>query len=512
MDGLKRIIQLIVDPKSLRDLEKDSREALDKGTDPKTPKRNLSAVESAMDRVKKAAVALGAAILGAFSIKAIAGFARSAIDASFELESSRLRLAQALRNEGIELANVNGELQQFTRNLWETHRLTEGEVNPVLQQLITITGDYELSLRGVGIAADLAAAANMDVTSAARLVGRVMRGETTALRRYGIVIEDGADAVAVLEDKLKGMALAATPATQELSKAFGDLKEEIGFALREATGFDDRVTQLTGRIVALKDNTELIGRTMRELVRAMRDLVTVVGVLLGVKGLAGLRLAFVATRTAAIAAGGGVQFLLARIQALLVTLGPVGIATAVLSYFIILLNRTRDAAQEAAIAIKEAFEELISSSDLAAMRAEQVRLVTQIAILQKELEELSGPLGDAFVPTTKRARELNEQINELTERYNRLGQAMRGATEEPTPATGAGEVGQPGEAPRGISGMPAMALMVTDWERLDREKHERFLGTLTVISTAAADAQAAAYAEQEQALRAHAQEMAQIVG
>jgi hypothetical protein len=213
MEGIWRFIKLAIDPKSAQNLESDAREALDKGTDPKTPKRNLSAVESAMDRVKKAAIALGAAILSAFSIRAIGNFMRSSIDASFELEASRNRLAQALRNEGIELSRVNSQLQQFTRNLWETHRLTEGEVNPVLQTLVTVTGDYELSLRGVGIAADLAAAANMDVTSAARLVGRVMRGETTALRRYGIVIEDGADAVQVLEDRLRGMALAATPAT-----------------------------------------------------------------------------------------------------------------------------------------------------------------------------------------------------------------------------------------------------------------------------------------------------------
>jgi hypothetical protein len=488
MEGIWRFIRLAIDPKSARDLESDAREALDKGTDPKTPKRNLSAVESAMDRVKKAAIALGAAILSAFSIRAIGNFMRSSIDASFELEASRNRLAQALRNEGIELSRVNNQLQQFTRNLWETHRLTEGEVNPVLQTLVTVTGDYELSLRGVGIAADLAAAANMDVTSAARLVGRVMRGETTALRRYGIVIEDGADAVQVLEDRLRGMALAATPATVSLTKAFGDLKEEIGFALREATDFDAKVQSLSDLVIRLKDNKELLIRTTRQLIRALRDLVTVVAVLSGVKGL-------MALRAAALAAGGGINFLIARLQALSAAMGPAGWITLAISSVIIAFNRMRDAAADAARAAQEAaeaFQHFLDTASAAEFRMEQERIIRQIGLLQRELDQLAGPMEGAFVPQTKRAAELNEQIQALRDQYQQLQQVIDRTPDE-VPAVSA--PGEPGEPRPTIGGVQLPGLLGIGRARLDAEQHAAFVQSLTVITTEAANAQAAAAAE-----------------
>jgi len=430
MDILRKI-RVILDPKSGRDLEQDTKEALDKGTDPKTPKKNLSAIESAMASVKKAALGLGAAIAGAFSIKAIQSFLSSSVQASIELETSRIRLTQALRNEGIAFDDVSHSLAQYTKQLWDTHRLTEGEINPVLQQLITITGDYDMSLRGVGIAADLAAAANMDVGSAARLLGRVMNGETAALRRYGITIEEGTDALDQLEDKLKGMALAATPATEALRKAFGDLKEEIGFAFREATGFDDKVQALTGRIVGLKDNTELLRRTMRELVRAVRDLAYVIGIAGAVK-------AVNAFRAAATLAGGSVQLLTARLRALQLAMGPGGWLILGLSAVAIGLQRAKDRLDDVAEAAKRARDELYDMAmmgETALARAEMATVETELDAARKRLAALKaqeapaargqfGVQAAAYEASVKREQAV---IDRLEARYRALTDAITAA-------------------------------------------------------------------------------------
>ena len=266
-DGLWQRVRLILDRQSAEEVKRESQDALTEGTDPKQAERNLDRVDSRMQRVRRSAIALGAAIVAAFTVRAIGSFLRDSFNAAETLRTGRVRLQQALRNEGIAWNEVEGELSAYTRQLWETHRLTEGEVNPTLQTLITTTGDYQMSLRGVGIAADLAAAANMDVQSAARLVGRVMNGETTALRRYGITIEEGADAVAVLEERLAGMAIAATPATEQLTKAWGDLKEAIGEVLIVGGETDsligritDSVRNLTERI---NDNQDTLAAQVR---------------------------------------------------------------------------------------------------------------------------------------------------------------------------------------------------------------------------------------------------------
>jgi hypothetical protein len=415
MDILRRI-RVILDPKSGKELEQDTKQALDKGTDPKTPKKNLSAIESAMDRVKKAALGLGAAIAGAFSIKAIQSFLSSSVQASIDLETSRIRLTQALRNEGIEIANTNTELKGFYQTLWDTHKLTEGEINPVLERLITITGDYQLSLRGVGIAANLAAVANMDVQSAARLVGRVMNGETGAVRRYLGEFEEGADVVALLEEKLKGMAEAATPVTVVLGKAFGDLKEEIGFAFREATGFDDKMRSLSDRMVGLKNNTEAITRAMNALVRAVRDL----GVAIGTYGAVRAVMAF---RGAAIATNITLDLMIAKLRALHLAMGLGGWFVLAIGVTITVLNRMRDAANDAARATETLLnlrKEAMTSQDLDLVAEELSKAKAALAASEEIEREMRSQRRQTTQEFKDRLQDEREAVEALQRQYNKL--------------------------------------------------------------------------------------------
>jgi hypothetical protein len=251
MDGIKRIIRLVMDPKATRDLEKDAREALDKGTDPKTPKKNLSAVEQGFARLKKAAIALGGAIIAAFTVRAIGRFVTASLRAGNELRTSRELLRQTVENEGNAWENVRYQIDEVTAALQRTHSLTEGEVNPILRTLISVTGDYENSLKAVGLAADLAAAKNMDQVTAARLLGRVLNGDITVLQRYGVEIGTGSDAIAVLASSLENMAKTAKPATQVLADAFQDFKEALGEALIEASDGDSILDALTQAVRSL---------------------------------------------------------------------------------------------------------------------------------------------------------------------------------------------------------------------------------------------------------------------
>jgi hypothetical protein len=260
--GIRRYLELILDRKAAKEMEREAQDALQKGTDPKKPEQNIGRVEKAFHGLKSAAVKLGAALLAAFALNKIRQFGQESWKAAEELVKGQRALEQQLRNVGTAWSDVRGEIKETADALWETHRLTGGEVDQVLRQLITVTGDYEKSLRNVGLAADIAAAFQMNAEGAAKLLGRVMQGDTAILKRYGIVVAEGADAVQVLIDRVGGMAKATTTPTQALQKAFGDLKEEIGLAMMEAGNGTSVMDTLIGTVRGLtrwiSDNGETI--------------------------------------------------------------------------------------------------------------------------------------------------------------------------------------------------------------------------------------------------------------
>jgi hypothetical protein len=277
-DGIFRRVRLFLDRRSAEAVEKGTKDALDRGTDPRTPTRNLGRVSGAMDKVRGVAVRLGAAIAAAFAIRGIARFAREAIRASQELEKSRNTLRNILELEGAAWERVGGEVESVTRRLWETHRLTEGEVNPILQSLILTTGDYARSLSNVGLAADLAAATGMDAARAAQYLGRILNGETTVLRRYGITIQEGRDGAEQLREMVGGMAREAAPWSVVMRKAWGDFMEQVGLTIQAGTEAESVVGRITdsirGMTAWLEENREAFSRWGGRIVGVVQTVVS----------------------------------------------------------------------------------------------------------------------------------------------------------------------------------------------------------------------------------------------
>jgi hypothetical protein len=125
-----------------------------------------------------------------------------------------------------------------------------------LQQLVNISQDVEGSLENVALVADLAAAANIDMESSARLVGRAMVGQTALLSRYGIIVEEGVDAIESMRDQFRGMAANEAQSLdgqlKQVNNEFGDFREALGFAIIEA---GDGRSILSSLVEILKDAT-----------------------------------------------------------------------------------------------------------------------------------------------------------------------------------------------------------------------------------------------------------------
>lgn len=257
MRSIERLVRLVVDRRSAEQVEQQSQEALDRGTDPRQPERNLGRVEGGMDRLRRAAVAVGGAIAAAFAVRRIARFAREAVSAAEEITRSRNTLRSALEAEGVAWEEVSGWLQVQIDRLWETHRLTEGDVLPSIRDLFLATGDLEQATRGAAIAADLAATGQMNQQRAARMVGRVLRGDMGALERYNIELDENRDVLEQLEERYGGLARESTTALDDIRTRWSEFRETVGLAILDMEGMEE----LSGEIVeVLQDMEEWVER------------------------------------------------------------------------------------------------------------------------------------------------------------------------------------------------------------------------------------------------------------
>jgi hypothetical protein len=202
-----------------------------------------------VDALKKAALAAAAL----FGLRQIQRFATEAFRAGEAIAAGQRQLEQQLANTGVAWSDVRGEIKETARALWDTHRLTAGEVDQTLRQLIVVTNDYETSLRAVGLVHDIVAATGLGVEQSTRLLGRAMNGDINVFNRYGVAIDGTRDVLEQLTERFAGAAKAGTSASQTLTKAWSDFKEQIGLVMIEA-----------GRGASILD-------TLSDAVRAMTD-------------------------------------------------------------------------------------------------------------------------------------------------------------------------------------------------------------------------------------------------
>lgn len=189
---------------------------------------------------------------------------RSCVDSFAESERVTQKFQQALRASGQEVYKTSEAFQSFATQM---QRTTTNSDEAVISAASLLTSVGKLSGEGLERAtrasADLAEGLGIDLTSAAMLLSKAAEGNTAALGRYGIKVDEalqGSDAFAEVlrqvEGRFGGMAEAAGSTTQgaikQLANAFDDLKEKIGGAAVGA-GLADSIRDVTDSLKALND-------------------------------------------------------------------------------------------------------------------------------------------------------------------------------------------------------------------------------------------------------------------
>ncbi len=194
--------------------------------------KQLQGLEGFAKKNEKAFKAAGIAMTAAGA--AITGALAFATKAALDEQIGINRLDVALKNAGQSYANLKGEIEASLAATQAKTNYDDGEQREALVALIGVTGTYQGALEQLRIATDLAAAKNMDLTSAATLVGRVTTGNTELLSRYGIQVKEGASATEILADmqtRFAGAAAGAANPLTQLKNTVADLAEDIGSAL-----------------------------------------------------------------------------------------------------------------------------------------------------------------------------------------------------------------------------------------------------------------------------------------
>lgn len=191
----------------------------------------LSARDTASTVVKAFAGVLGGAVVGALSDAARAAAADAA---------NTVKLQVAVENAGNSYEQLEPIIAQRIKH-GQDLAFTDDQVRDSLTALTQTTGSFTKAMELQQLAMDLSRAKGMDLTTASELIGKVAEGNTGILKRYGVVLADGAtatDALAALQKKFGGQAEAYGKTTSaaifKVKDSIDEWKESIGAALGPA--------------------------------------------------------------------------------------------------------------------------------------------------------------------------------------------------------------------------------------------------------------------------------------
>lgn len=210
--------------------------------------------QKAKSFISSSAVAISGALIG------LAKFSKDAVAAYGEQEQATVALNQALANQGKFTQDVSDDLHAYASELQRTTTFADEAIVSTEAQLVAFGLEGQQLKEVTRATLDLATAKGVDLKSAAQLLGKAFVGETGALSRYGIVIDENipkSEKFAAVMDQVTGtfggqaQAKAKTFSGQitQMGNAFNDLQEEIGHIISgEGVGLVQMLTNMIQRV------------------------------------------------------------------------------------------------------------------------------------------------------------------------------------------------------------------------------------------------------------------------
>jgi hypothetical protein len=175
-------------------------------------------------------IGVAAAGIGA----AIAGIALVSVTSAVEQRKTIRQLDVALKTVGTSYDANKKQIEDLAAAQQKKTNFGDEESRRSLAQLITVSGDYGLSMQALVVAQDIAAGSGKSLDTVTRALARGISGEATAMKAFGLDLDaaaTGHDVLAAATAMYGGQAEAAFDATIQLKQTIDDLKDAIGTSL-----------------------------------------------------------------------------------------------------------------------------------------------------------------------------------------------------------------------------------------------------------------------------------------
>lgn len=218
--------------------------------------RDVEGADRSMDRFSRTGAALGAVAGTA------AGLLSEMARAAAEEEVAFAQLEAAVDATGESFDDLTPAIERAIDGA-EDLSFADDQAAEALTRLTTITGSTQEALDLLSLTMDVARGRGISLSEAATLVGRAAEGQTAALTRMGIVLEEGAtaqDALNELQRRYAGQSEAYADTTQgaidRLKNSFDNWAESVGASTGDLQVL---LTLLPGLSVGLTGLTTVVG-------------------------------------------------------------------------------------------------------------------------------------------------------------------------------------------------------------------------------------------------------------
>lgn len=206
-----------------------------------------SAASGMADSLGSFAKKAAAALAGAFVVDKIIDFGKASIEAAAADEEAQSKLAQTLQNvTGATEAQIAAS-EDFIGNLSKQAAIADDDLRPAYDRLVRGFGNAEDAQKALALATDVSAGTGKDLSAVTEAMGKAAQGNTGALKKMGIAVENADGSAKSLDQVMgdmaatfSGQAAVAADSTagrvRNASIQFGEFQESIGSRLLPVVG------------------------------------------------------------------------------------------------------------------------------------------------------------------------------------------------------------------------------------------------------------------------------------
>lgn len=232
----------------------------------------LNKADKSVKGFEKSLKSLGRTLGVTLSTAAVVAFGKKAAQAFIQDQKEATRLASAVKNLGLELSQP--AINQYIDSLSRASGVTDSQLRPAFQALLTTTGSLTASQEALRQAIDVSVGSGVALETVAQDLASAYVGQTRGLRKYNLGLSQAQLKTASFEEvtaRLNKQFSGANAAfldtyagkLQVLSTAAGEAQEKIGAAIIDLTlalagtgSVDELVTKIdrmADRFVGLMD-------------------------------------------------------------------------------------------------------------------------------------------------------------------------------------------------------------------------------------------------------------------